>query len=90
VIGGLASATSVAVPGAWTTTADWAELDCAVMELMYVAFEHRETCEECASTRYVCTRIEKATDALIAWWERRCLLSRAQFYGALQDRREAA
>ena len=77
-------------PGPWTTAADLAELDCAILALVDCHAWHRQDCATCIAGWPPCKRKESATEAVIAWWERRCLLSRAQFLGTLQNRREAA
>jgi hypothetical protein len=77
-------------PGPWTTEADRAELDAAISALLDCTAEHDENCPICAAGWPPCEPRGRAVQALVDWWERRCLLSKAQFLRALQSRREAA
>ena len=80
-------------PGPWTTEADRAELHIAVWELLAMIETH-DACAACAEARartchYHCEPVGLAIDAVVEWWERRNLLSKAQFLRALQTRRAA-
>jgi hypothetical protein len=72
------------------TTADQAELDVLVHELVRVAFVHRETCETCRGERgvYHCDGIGEATAAVIEWRDGRVLRSKAAWLRMRQQARE--
>lgn len=77
----------------WWTEADQAELDVAVWELVTVAESHNGKCAACrearAAGRNFCEPMSDAIQAVCDWKERRDLLSRAQFFRALWNVREA-
>jgi len=89
---------TVESPAFWTL-ADQAELELLVHELVDVAFVHRERCPTCSARHreYLetgcsegpCVAISEAIESVIAWRDRRALLSRTIHLRAHQDLDEA-
>jgi hypothetical protein len=71
----------------WWTSADEAELDLLVHELVRVAFLHRDRCATCNRDRW-CDALRDATAALLEWRAGRVLRSKAAWLRIRQQARE--
>jgi hypothetical protein len=65
--------------GAWTSEADWAELDAACWALTDLIWAHRASCCDCASPPETCAPVREAIEAAQRWWMFRQLKSRAEY-----------
>jgi 1,6-anhydro-N-acetylmuramate kinase len=68
----------------WWTTADQAELDLLVHELVRVGFVHRARCTVCGGGRW-CPAMHEALDVLLEWREGRVLRSKAAWLRARES-----
>lgn len=69
----------------WWTAADAAELDLLTVELVRVAFLHRDGCDHCQARTGWCDRMRDAFTGLQEWLTSRELQSRAQWLRTAQE-----